>query len=488
MPDITPDSPLAALWPDGEGGLSGAHARGRLTAAGITTVAALTASTAAGLGRIDGMGRGRITETRRALAAHGLALAGERAPSPRAVQQAAGEGRALRMRYARRPREDDPPPVTDADFAALVKDLREELAASDRERRARLFAYPSRETPGAFTGRPWAWATVGPAGAATVTGYAPSTIRRRVAESARAYAAGTQTERTMPPPRDGRWAIGDLALWTATRNEGQAAEIKLTDEDAAAILAELASNEARTPGGRRPMGTMRDLAERHGVHKQLINKLSYGEVPATGREGPDVPRERHRATLIPVVRALFEREGRITSGMVQAEIGTTDSHTAWKLIREAGLAAEARRAEDEDAAAFCAQVIARQRRYVTAGEVQAAAAGAGLRLTKAQVTRVLPGVRAAEIRRRIVPVGTARARGESLRPDGLLYAVEVAQDYGISAAALTAARRRGEVTPARREGTRTLYDPERLRTRKDRRRTPVDRDHPMARPDEKDQQ
>lgn len=57
MPDITPDSPLAAFWPDGEGGLSGAHARGRLAAAGITTVAALTASTAGALERINGMGR-----------------------------------------------------------------------------------------------------------------------------------------------------------------------------------------------------------------------------------------------------------------------------------------------------------------------------------------------------------------------------------------------------------------------------------------------
>lgn len=486
MPDITPDSPLAALWPDGEGGLSGAHARGRLAAAGITTVAALTASTAAGLARIDGMGRGRITETRRALAASGLALAGERAPSARAAQQAREQGAVLRTRHARR-RHEEPPPATPEDFAALVKDLRGELAASDREQRARFFAYPRRETPASFTGRPWVWATTGPAGAAAVTGYAPSTIRRRVAESARAWAAGTQTGRTMPPPRGGRWAIGDLALWTATRNEGQAATVKLTDEDAAQILAELASVETRTPGGRRPMGTMRDLAERHGVHKQLINKLSYGEVPATGREGPDVPRERRRAALIPVVRALYGREGRITAAMVAAETGTTDSHTAWKLIREAGLLAEARRAEDEDAAAFCAQVIARQRKYVTAREMQAAAAGAGLRLTRAQVTRVLPGVRAAEMRRRTVPVGTGRARGESLRADGLLYASEVAQDYGVSAAALTAARKRGEVTPARREGTRTLYDPARLRPRRDRRRTPVDRDHPMARPDEEDQ-
>lgn len=76
---MTPDTPIAAL-----------DLSRRLTLAlerrGITTVGALCACVSWDLVKIDGVGRGSLAEVTKTLAAHGLALRGERpAPAVRRV-------------------------------------------------------------------------------------------------------------------------------------------------------------------------------------------------------------------------------------------------------------------------------------------------------------------------------------------------------------------------------------------------------------------
>lgn len=219
--DPTPASPVASLWPDSAGGLTGKRAQKRLAAADppVTTVAELTARDRYDILSIPRSGKGVLAEVRRALAASGLSLALDPPPTLTQQQQAreAGQAEAERARKRERAGREDDPPVSAADFAVLVSELRGELAA-DPEQRRRMLAVPRLETPAAFRGKPWAWASVGPAGAAKVTGYSPSSVRAYKSRAERERAAGADTERTMPAPKDGKWVIGDLAVWIATRN------------------------------------------------------------------------------------------------------------------------------------------------------------------------------------------------------------------------------------------------------------------------------
>ena len=227
MPDITPDSPVSLLWPDGAGGLTGKRAQKRLASAGIATVGQLRDMDADDLLAIPRSAKGVLAETRRALTANGLHLALDPAPSPAQQREAREAGQAAAQRAGRRERarREDDPPVTAEDFAALAADLRRELAEADGETRRLMLAPQRRVQPTSFQGRPWAWTPVGPAGAAKVTGYTASSIRAYKARAAQARAENTDTPRTMPAPdpKDGKWVIGDLAMWVATRNEEQAA-------------------------------------------------------------------------------------------------------------------------------------------------------------------------------------------------------------------------------------------------------------------------
>ena len=139
MPDITPDSPVSLLWPDGAGGLTGKRAQKRLAAAGIATVGQLCEMDADDVLAIPRSAKGVLAETRRALTANGLHLALDPAPSPASQREAREAGQAAAQRAGRRERarREDDPPVTAEDFAALAADLRRELAEADGETRHR---------------------------------------------------------------------------------------------------------------------------------------------------------------------------------------------------------------------------------------------------------------------------------------------------------------------------------------------------------------
>ena len=228
MPDITPDSPVSLLWPDGAGGLTGKRAQKRLAAAEIATVGQLCEMDADDVLAIPRSAKGVLAETRRALAANGLHLALDPAPSPASQREAREAGQAAAQRAGRRERarREDEPPATAEDFAKLVAELRKELEAADPEKRRKMLAIPREATPRSFRKRSWVWDVLGPAGAARLTGYSESTIRAYAVRSRRAFAAGTPVEtahRVMPPRQGSGWVAGDLALWIATRNEKQAA-------------------------------------------------------------------------------------------------------------------------------------------------------------------------------------------------------------------------------------------------------------------------
>lgn len=435
MPDITPASPVAVLWPADQDGYNSGRARSRLEAVNVTTVGQLCAMTAADITDIPRAREGVLAEIRRALAANGLHLAGERAPSPAQVQAAIEAGRAEAQRKAVRDsiRREEPAPVTLEDFAALVRDLRAELA--DPAWRKVLLTGPRAEHPRAFTGRPWAWRTVGPQGVSAVTGYSAVSVRRYRALARAQHAGGTADHRTMPlPDPKGRWVIGDLALWMATRNEAQAATIVIDDATAAKILADIRAGHAAN-GKRLPYGGRKAIAAEYGVSEELVAKLAAGMVPWQDRKGP------HRTrTENPGIRA-----------------------------------------DDDEVAAFLAARLAHADGHVPQAVLLAEARAAGLPAATHQLSRLLPDIRAAEARRRRKPTGKKRARGESLRPDGLLYATEVTADWSITLQALAKATKRGDVEVAGMDGKRRLYDPARLRARKDKRRTPVNVSHPLAR-------
>ena len=430
---MTPDSPVAALWPDGAGGLTGKRAQKRLASAGIATVDQLRDMDADDLLAIPRSAKGVLAETRRALAANGLHLALDPAPSPASQREAREAGQAAAQRAGRRERarREDDPPVTAEDFAALAADLRTELAEADGETRRRMLAVPRREDPASFQGRPWVWAVVGPAGAAKVTGYTASSIRAYKARAAQERTAGTDTHRTMPAPdKDGKWVIGDLAMWTATRNEEQAA--------------------------------------------------GYAAGPQGHRE------ERRGTSLIPQTRkaaeAIAERDGQVTFLGLARELGV-DYRTAVGRAAMAGIESDLalEHAGDEDVSAFLKARLGETRRNLTFGVLIDALHEAGIPALKTQVRRLLPDLRAAARMQAHRPVGTERARGESLHPQGWLYAAQVAEDWGVNPGAISAAIARGDIRVAERSYGRVWTDPARLRARTDRIRTPVDKDHSKAR-------
>jgi hypothetical protein len=480
MPDI------AALWPDGEGGLTGARARKRLAAADppVTTVEQLRELAAEDILAIPRASKGVLAEVRRALNANGLSLALEQPPSPARQREAreAGQAEAQRARKRTSAGREDAPEASAADFAVLVAELRAELAEADPERLRRIFASPPLETPAAFRNRPWAWALVGPAGASALTGYSAASIRAYKSRAERERTAGNASERTMPPLRDGKWVTGELALWIATRNEGQAGGIKLTDADAEAIRAEVEA--ARIPGRKRsvPNGVYSELAARYGVHVSLVKDIVYGLEPAQGRAGTLGHRaERRESVLLVQTRAaaaaILERGEPMTFSGLARELGV-DYRTAVGRAAMAGIESDLAQehADDSAVAAFLSARLAETRRYLSFAALTEALHEAGMPALATQVRRLLPGLRAAERTRIHRPVGAGRARGESLHPRGWLYASQVAEDWGVRPGAITEAIRRGYIHVEERSHGRAWIDPARLRARKDGWRTPVDVD------------
>lgn len=71
---------------------------------------------------------------------------------------------------------------------------------------------------------------------------------------------------------------------------------------------------------------------------------------------------------------------------------------------------------------------------------------------------------------------------ESLRPDGLVTAAQVARAFGCGKQAVYEAVRAGRLTVADRAGHVLLFDPGKIRRRRDGRTGPVDAGHPLAVP------
>jgi hypothetical protein len=313
-----------------------------------------------------------------------------------------------------------------------------------------------------------------------MTGYSDATIRGYKARAAREHAAGTATARTMPAPGNGdwarpQWAVGDLALWVATRNEGQARDIIVGDETAAKILADVEAGRLASPTGKLPWGARKAIARQYGVNDDLVAKLAGGEVAGQGRTGAVGGRlQRRDAELLPeatrATAAVAAREGSVSYLALAEEMGV-DYRTASSLAREL--------AADETVSAQLAGLLAETQRYqswpILLGKVQEA----GIPATERQVRRLLPDLRAAETHRARYP--SSRVRGGSVHPSGYLCARELAEDWEVSDHVIMGARKRGELKVAERSYGRVWYDPKRLRARKDRRRGPVDVGHPVAR-------
>jgi hypothetical protein len=237
----------------------------------------------------------------------------------------------------------------------------------------------------------------------------------------------------MPAPdKDGKWVIGDLAMWTATRNEEQAA--------------------------------------------------GYAAGPQGKRE------ERRGTSLIPQTRkaaeTLAERDGQVTFLGLARELGV-DYRTAVGRAAMAGIKSDLAQehAGDADVSAKLAAELAKTRRNLTFGVLVEALHEAGIPAQKMQVRRLLPGLRATARKQAYRPVDTARVPGESMYSHGLLYVSQVAEDWGVSPGAVTSAIKRGDIRVASRNHGRTWIDPARLRGRADNIRTPVDKDHPKALPE-----
>jgi hypothetical protein len=100
------------------------------------------------------------------------------------------------------------------DFAALVADLRAELASASRLERKAVMSGARR--PACFTGRPWTETPVLLTAAAELTGYSLWTLK--------SYASPSVTSPGFPPPVTGsktrwrRWAVGAIAVWYAARD------------------------------------------------------------------------------------------------------------------------------------------------------------------------------------------------------------------------------------------------------------------------------
>ena len=146
-------------------------------------------------------------------------------------------------------------------------------------------------------------------------------------------------------------------------------------------------------------------------------------------------------------------------------------------------ALEEEQAADERVSAFISAHLAETQRYQANAVLLRALHAAGIPAHADQVSRLAPAARTAEVRRIHQPTGAELARGESLHPEGLLYATQVADLWGVRVGAITAAVKDGYIRVADRSHGRTWIDPARLRGRTDRIRTPVDKDHPKALPE-----
>lgn len=343
-------------------------------------------------------------------------------------------------------------PVTREAFAALVSDLRGELAEADEKRRAALFRVPRRTVPEAWRGQAWVREYVGVTEVMDLTNLARNSVRLfdSQARKARAtkdltftynYGGPPQLRRLMPPSdkeKDGaeddrkrhrRWMIGELALWVAAREDRQATS----------------------------------------------TSVGRGETS--------------RAELIEQVQAIYERDGSVTADGITRELDLKPGgRLAAQLIHDSGLESASPNAHS----ATPGQLMDAARAVMkTCGiradipDVAAVLGKAGVRAAPKRVRRALGAARLEVIRAALNPtVDDQGGELESLRSDGLVTGAQVARAFGISDGGVTKAWERHEVKVAKwepyRGGLRRLYDPARLWVREDGRRGPVDVDSPLA--------
>lgn len=129
-----------------------------------------------------------------------------------------------------------PLPVTPEQFAALVAELRAELAAASEARKAGIRSHMEpggslAPPPGAFAGRVWTAVTADLHEAATLTGYTWYTLHVYAAPASARHWPHARFPQACIPAREGtgrRWRIGTLAIWAADRDPAVTRPVPVT--------------------------------------------------------------------------------------------------------------------------------------------------------------------------------------------------------------------------------------------------------------------
>ena len=317
-------------------------------------------------------------------------------------------------------------PVTREEFAALVADLRAELVEVDEQRRTQYFAVPRHTAPAAWRGYPWVRRYAGADALVDLTGLARRSIVVYDQQARKARAGGETVRRLMPASRivngHREWMLGEVALWIATRNDAQA-----------------------TSTGR---------------------PQDYDE-------------------LVAKVKGIYERDGMVTAAGIDRELGLNPANRMGaRLIREAGLVSASPNVHSAtDAEVLGAARGAVKQHGLSAGLTDVAAVLSKIRM-RANVKRIRPFLAQARIERLRAAMkptdSTEGAELEGMYPGGLVDSIQIARIYGITAGAVTKARRLGNIKVAGWERERPLYDPARLWVRADGGSGPVDKNSLLA--------
>lgn len=333
------------------------------------------------------------------------------------------------------------------EFAALVADLRAEIAAAPPMRRTEIFSL-SRQPPAAFGGRPWVHALVSLRQAAPLTGYSLNTLKRYTEPAAaRRHPWGRfpAPDGADPAGRWRTWRISSLAIWAADRDPASG-KPSIPDETVTEIRDRLAAGE-----------TAWVLHREYGLSESAVRHLRDldGGRKAEGRTG--------RTGYAP--RGGFNRK----PGRPAPDPGGHLGHASPRPAR--------RRRRDAAAAAFITALVA-ARPGITLREACEACEAAGVEMSTRRRRAVMDAARAAALPAILDDLAACR-------PSGLVTPREIAAAFGTGYWAVRGAMSRGEIR-AVRDGRNWLADPSRLRFRKERRlarpSVPADRDHPDAVP------
>lgn len=320
------------------------------------------------------------------------------------------------------------PGFTAQDFAVLVAALREEITQADRIRRRKL-TLPLREViPVSFTGRPWVWALLTVAQLPAVTGWGKATLE----DYLKGQAAVPFPPHTAEIGRRGNlYAAGDVACFAAQLAPAMRHDRGLSLEQREEIRRLRASGM-----GPAEIAPMFGLKNANTVYDIVHRRRSYADdVPAAAPKLPGTP-----------PRGWTAEEEQLIRGLAMVNM-------------------------------FRDLIRADPRTVITGAKTAASTAG-------------LPGrsqaLAAAWLEARYWEAPHLISRCESMRNDGLVTSREVAEAFGMRRAEVTRAHQDGELAAAGWDGTgkarRPLFDPARLRVRRDGKRMAADKDHELALP------